>query len=92
MRKLDIPNAPPGPGMGQELVRLGTDMLALKGTITAAEMRALAKYLTQAGARHQSVVNAANILSAKDRLNRTFRPHEVTRDGLTLIPVIGVVS
>jgi len=78
--------------MGQELVRLGTDMLAMKGTVTRAEMRALAKYLTQAGARHQSVVNTANILSEKERLNRTYPLREVAPDGLTRVPVIGVVS
>ncbi|WP_336718491.1 hypothetical protein [Asaia bogorensis] len=92
MSTLDIPSLPPGPGMGQELLRLGTDMLALKGTITRAEMRALAKYLTQAGARHQSVVNTAAMLSEKARLNQAYPLHRVTPDGVTLPPVIGVVS
>ncbi|NVN45109.1 hypothetical protein HW537_14545 [Asaia siamensis] len=92
MRKLDIPSTPPGPDMGQQLVRLGTDMLALKGTITAAEMRALAKYLTQAGARHQSVVNAVHMLTEKERLAKAFPLHTSTYEGVLLPPVIGVVS
>lgn len=86
MHKLDIPSAPPGPGMGQELVRLGTEMLALKGTITAAEMRALAKYLTQAGAQHQRVVLRAQV--AIERMVPVLETHP----GVVLPPVIGVVS